>query len=47
MIRLLAYALSLVFYHQQICSHARGHRQSFHELAKRIAYWFVALGADT
>jgi Transposase DDE domain len=47
MIRLLAYALSLVFYHQQICSHTRGRCQSFHELAKRMAYWFVALGADT
>jgi Transposase DDE domain len=47
MIRVLAYALSLVFYHQQIRSHARGRCQSFHELAKRIAYWFVALAADT
>jgi len=47
MIRLLAYALSLVFYHQQIRSHARGRCQSFHELAKRIAYWFVALSIDT
>jgi hypothetical protein len=47
MIRLLAYALSLVFYHQQIRSHARGHCLSFHDLAKRIAYWFVALSADT
>jgi hypothetical protein len=47
MIRLLAYALSLVFYHQQICSHARSRCQSFHELAKRMAYWFVALGTDT
>jgi Transposase DDE domain len=47
MIRLLAYALSLVFYHQQICSHSRGRCQSFHELAKRMAYWFVALGTNT
>jgi hypothetical protein len=47
MIRLLAYTLSLVFYHQQIRSHARGRCQSFHELAKRMAYWFVALAADT
>ncbi len=47
MIRLLAYALSLVFYHRQIRSHARGHCQSFHELAKRMAYWFVALSPDT
>ncbi len=47
MIRLLAYALSLVFYYRQICSHARGRCHGFHELAKRIAYWFVAVPADT
>jgi hypothetical protein len=46
MIRLLAYALSLVFYQRQICSHLRGGRQGFHEFAKRMAYWFVA-SADT
>jgi len=47
MIRLLAYTLSLVFYHRQICSHAGGRCQGFHEFAKRIAYWFLALSADT
>jgi hypothetical protein len=47
MIRLLAYSLSLVFYYQQIRSHARGRCQGFHEFAKRLAYWFVALSADT
>jgi len=47
MIRLLAYVLSLVFYHRQICSHARGHGDSFHQFAKRLAYWFVALSPDT
>ncbi len=47
MIRLLAYALSLVFYHRQICSHARGRCQGFHEFAKRLGYWFAALSADT
>jgi hypothetical protein len=47
MIRLLAYALSLVFYHRQIRSHARGRCHGFHEFAKRMAYWFVALSADT
>jgi len=47
MIRVLAYALSMVFYHRQICSHARGHCQGFHEFAKRMAYWFVALSANT
>lgn len=47
MIRLLAYTLSLVFYHRQIRSHARGRCDSFHECAKRLAYWFVALSPDT
>jgi hypothetical protein len=47
MIRLLAYALSLVFYQRQICSHARGPCGSFHESAKRLAYGFVALSPDT
>ena len=47
MIRLLAYTLSLVFYHRQIRSHARGHCQSFHELAKCLARWFVVVAADT
>ena len=47
MIRFLAYTLSLVFYQRQIRSHARGRCESFHELAKRMAYWFVALSVDT
>jgi len=47
MIRFLAYTLSLVFYQRQIRSHARGKCQTFHELAKRIAYWFIALAANT
>lgn len=47
MIRLLAYTLSLVFYHRQVCSHARGKGETFHECAKRIAYWFMALAANT
>ena len=47
MIRLLAYTLSLVFYYQQIRSHARGRCRSFHELAKRMAYWFAAPSTDT
>ncbi len=42
MIRLLAYTLSLVYYHRQVRSHARGRCPTFHEFAKRIAYWFVA-----
>jgi hypothetical protein len=47
MIRFLAYTLSLVFYHRQVRSHARGDCGTFHDLAKRIAYWFVDLAANT
>jgi hypothetical protein len=47
MIRFLAYTLSLVFYHRQVRSHARRKCETFHEFAKRIAYWFAALAADT
>jgi hypothetical protein len=47
MIRFLAYTLSLVFYHRQVRSHARGKCETFHECAKRIAYWFVASAIDT
>lgn len=47
MIRFLAYTLSLVFYHRQVRSHARGQCETFHECAKRIAYWFVAPAANT
>jgi hypothetical protein len=47
MIRFLAYTLSLVFYHRQVRSHARGKCETFHEFAKRIAYWFIALSANT
>jgi hypothetical protein len=47
MIRFLAYTLSLIFYHRQIRSHARGKCETFRECAKRIAYWFVAPDGDT
>jgi hypothetical protein len=47
MIRFLAYTLSLVFYHRQVRSHVRGKCQTFHEFAKRIAYWFFAHSANT
>ncbi len=47
MIRFLAYTLSLVFYHRQVRSHARGKCETFHECAKRIAYWFAAPAANT
>ena len=47
MIRLLAYVLSLIYYHRQVRSHARGSCYGFHELAKRLAYGFVALALNT
>jgi hypothetical protein len=47
MIRFLAYTLSLVFYHRQVRSHARGKCQTFHECAKRIGYGFVTPAANT
>ena len=47
MIRFLAYTLSLVFYHRQVRSHARGKCETFHECAKRIAYWFLAPATNT
>jgi hypothetical protein len=47
MIRVLAYARSLVFYHRQVCSHARGLGTGFHEFAKRLAYGFFALSSNT
>ena len=47
MIRFLAYTLSLVFYQRQVCSHARGTCETFHEFAKRLAYWFVTLSSNT
>lgn len=47
MIRLLAYTLSLVFYQRQVCSHARGRCNTFHQFAQRLAYWFVALAPNT
>ena len=47
MIRLLAYTLSLVFYQRQVRSHARRRCETFHEFAKRIAYWFATLSPNT
>ena len=47
MIRFLAYTLSLVFYHRQVRSHARGKCETFHAFAKTIAYGFAILTANT
>jgi hypothetical protein len=43
MIPLLAYTLSSLFYHRQVCSRVRGPCAGFHEFAKRLAYGFAAL----
>ena len=43
----LAYIRSLAFYHRQVWSHARRRCDTFHELAKRFAGWFLALSRDT
>src|SRR5258707_2322092 len=47
MIRFLAYTLSLVFYHRQVRSHARGKYETFHQCARTIAYWFAAIASNT
>ena len=47
LIRLLAYTLSLVFYQRQIRSHSRTRCETFHDFAKRIAYWFISLSPNT
>jgi Transposase DDE domain len=47
MIRFLAYTLSLVFYQRQVRSHARRRCETFHEFAKSLAHWFVALSPNT
>jgi hypothetical protein len=46
MMRVLAYTLTLVFYHRQFCSHACGGPPlGFHEFAKRLCYSYVARSA--
>lgn len=47
MIRFLAYTLSLVFYHRQVRSHARGKCGTFHQCARRISDWFLAPAVNT
>jgi len=47
MIRVLAFTLSLVFYHRQVRSHARRICETFHEIAQRIGDWFVAPSLNT
>lgn len=47
MIRVLAYLLSLVFYHRQICSHLRGQAIGFSEFARELGYRFLRLSFDS
>jgi len=47
MIRVLAYTLSLVFYHRQVVTHARETPPTFSEMARLLAYLFLPPGLDT
>jgi len=47
MIRVLAYTLSLVFYHRQVVSHARQAPPTFREMARLLAYLFLSPRLDT
>ena len=47
MIRVLAYTLSLVFYHRQVRSHARRKCETFQQCARRMAYDFISLSPNT
>lgn len=47
LIRVLAYTLTLVFYHRQVCSHFRKTSLSFCPLAQRLAYRFLSDPPDT
>jgi hypothetical protein len=49
MIRVLAYLLSLVFYHRQICSHwhGRGRAIGFSAFARDLGYRFLRLSFDS
>ena len=47
MIRVLAYTLSLVFYHRQVVSHARRTPPTFSEMARLLAYLFLAPRLDS
>ena len=47
MIRVLAYTLSLVFYHRQVVSHARRTPPDFSEMARLLAYLFLPPPLDS
>jgi len=46
-IRVLAYTLSLVFYHRQVVSHARQNPLTFTEMARHLAYLFLLPPLDS
>ena len=47
LIRVLAYTLSLVFYHRQVVSHARTTLPTFHQMARLLAYLFLLPRRDS
>ena len=47
MIRLLAYTLTLVFYHRQVLSHQRRGVRGFRQFAHTLAYWFLRPNLDS
>jgi len=47
MIRVLAYLLTLVFFHRQVLSHYRHHRPSYRDLAHRLAAHYADAGYDS
>lgn len=47
MVRVLAYTLALVFYHRQVLSHARRAAPTFSEMARLLAYLFLAPRLDS
>ncbi|HUY12013.1 MAG TPA: hypothetical protein VMX16_00065 [Terriglobia bacterium] len=47
MIRVLAYTLSLVFYHRQVVSHARQTAPALSEMARLLAYLFLSRPLDS
>jgi hypothetical protein len=47
MIRVLAYTLTLAFYHRQVVSHARQAPPTFSEMARLLGYLFLPPGLDS
>lgn len=47
MIRVLAYTLTLMFFHRQVRSHFRNCSLGFCDLAQHLAYWFLVPQANT